>query len=97
MTSTVGTPTTESPNGGYENFLFRANKTIAKDQRHAPESFLDSAVAAPRKPFSEHSWNSSRDSIASIVEEKSASPLNKAIASVSGNLSSFFDHLLIGL
>lgn len=83
VASTVGTPTAESPGGGFDNFLARANKTIAKDQKHAPDPFLDSADAAPRKPFGEHSRNSSRDSIASIVEEKSASPLNKAIASVS--------------
>ena len=77
--STVGTPTEGS---GYDNFLARANKQIAKDQRHAPDPFLDGA-ATPKRPFGEHSRVSSRDSIASIVEDKHNSPLNKAIASVS--------------
>lgn len=77
--STLNSP---SVNGGYDDFLARANKTIAKDQKHAPDPFLDGS-ATPKKPFGEHSRNSSRDSIASIVDEKSNSPLNKAIASVS--------------
>lgn len=80
-TITVGTPT---EGGGFDNFLARANKQIAKDQRHAPDPFLE-GEAAPKKPFGEHSRNSSRDSIASIIDEKANSPLNKAIASVSSN------------
>ena len=77
--STIGTPT---EGGGFENFLAKANKQIAKDHKHAPDPFLDEA-AAPKRPFGAHSRNSSRDSIASIVDEKANSPLNKAIASVS--------------
>lgn len=63
----------------FGNFLERANKTIARDQRHAPDPFLD---AAPTRPFGSHSRVSSVESIASIVDEKQNSPLNKAIASV---------------
>ena len=74
-------------NGGYDDFLARANKQIAKDQKHVPDPFLDGA-ATPKKSFEEHSRNSSRDSIASIVDEKSNSPLNKAMASVSSNKAS---------
>jgi alpha-1,3-glucan synthase len=71
------------PRGGnheFGNFLERANRTIARDQKHAPDPFLD---AAPTKPFGSHSRVSSVESISSIVDEKSNSPLNKAIASVS--------------
>lgn len=70
--------TADSP-GGYNDFLERANRTIARDQRHAPDPFLE----APARPFGAHSRVSSVESIASIVDEKSNSPLNKAIASVS--------------
>jgi alpha-1,3-glucan synthase len=65
---------------GYSNFLEKANKTIAKDHRNAPDPFL--AVTPPTRPFGAHSRVSSMESIGSIVEEKSNSPLNKAIASV---------------
>ncbi|KAH9484208.1 Cell wall alpha-1,3-glucan synthase mok13 [Psilocybe cubensis] len=69
----------DSP-GGYNNFLERANRTIAKDQKHVPDPFLDPGLA-PSRPFGSHSRVSSVESISSIVEEKSNSPLNKAIAS----------------
>ncbi|KAI0647127.1 glycoside hydrolase family 13 and glycosyltransferase family 5 protein [Trametes meyenii] len=62
----------------FGNFLERANKTIARDQKHAPDPFLDTA---PSRPFGAHSRVSSVESIASIVDEKQNSPLNKAIAS----------------
>ncbi|KZT09456.1 glycosyltransferase family 5 protein [Laetiporus sulphureus 93-53] len=62
----------------FGNFLERANRTIARDQRHVPDPFLD---AAPTRPFGPHSRVSSVESIASIVDEKQNSPLNKAIAS----------------
>jgi alpha-1,3-glucan synthase len=68
----------------FGNFLDKANRTIARDQKHAPDPFLD----APSRSFGEHNRISSVESIASIVDEKSNSPLNKAIASVrSTNLS----------
>jgi len=65
---------------GYSNFLEKANRTIARDHRNAPDPFL--APAPPTKPFGSHSRVSSVESIGSIVEEKSNSPLNKAIATV---------------
>ncbi|KAI5123355.1 hypothetical protein M0805_001776 [Coniferiporia weirii] len=95
--STLGAP---SEGGGFDNFLARANKQIAKDQRHAPDPFLDSADAAPKRPFGEHSRTSSRDSIASIVDEKASSPLNRAIASFTdenGDVAQEFVHKLQNL
>ena len=68
----------------FGNFLDKANRTIAKDQKHAPDPFLE----APSRPFGAHSRASSVESIASIVDEKANSPLNKAIASV--RTTSFF-------
>ncbi|CDO74608.1 Glycoside Hydrolase Family 13 / Glycosyltransferase Family 5 protein [Trametes cinnabarina] len=62
----------------FGNFLERANRTIARDQKHTPDPFLD---PAPSRPFGAHSRVSSVESIASIVDEKQNSPLNKAIAS----------------
>jgi alpha-1,3-glucan synthase len=67
--------------GGYNGLLDRANKTIANHQRHAPDPFLEGGLAHSH-PFSHHSRFSSVESISSIVEEKTDSPLNKAIASV---------------
>ncbi|TFY55439.1 hypothetical protein EVG20_g9317, partial [Dentipellis fragilis] len=61
----------------YGNFLDKANRQIARDQKHAPDPFLE----APTRPFGAHNRISSVESIASIVDEKSNSPLNKAIAS----------------
>ncbi|KAJ3541757.1 hypothetical protein NM688_g6042 [Phlebia brevispora] len=60
----------------FGNFLERANRTIAKDHKHAADPFLD---AGPSRPFGAHSRVSSVESIASIVDEKANSPLNKAI------------------
>ncbi|KAI0035090.1 glycoside hydrolase family 13 and glycosyltransferase family 5 protein [Vararia minispora EC-137] len=61
----------------YGSFLDKANKQIAKDQKNAPDPFLE----APARPFGAHSRVSSVESIASIVDEKQNSPLNKAIVS----------------
>jgi alpha-1,3-glucan synthase len=73
----------DSPQG-FGNFLDKANRAIARDQKHAPDPFLDGgALHAPSKPFGAHSRVSSVESIASIVDEKANSPLNKAIATVS--------------
>jgi alpha-1,3-glucan synthase len=65
---------------GYSDFLEKANKTIAQDHRHAPDPFL--SPTPPARPFGSHSRVASMESIGSIVEEKSNSPLNKAIATV---------------
>ncbi|EAU88623.2 alpha-1,3-glucan synthase [Coprinopsis cinerea okayama7 len=76
--SYAGTPNSNA--GDFGNFLERANRTIGRDQRHAPDPFLDGGLM-PNRPFGSHSRVSSVESISSIVEEKSNSPLNKAIAS----------------
>ncbi|KAH7889233.1 glycoside hydrolase family 13/glycosyltransferase family 5 protein [Phlebopus sp. FC_14] len=68
---------TTSGRHGYDDFLEKANKTIAQEQRHAPDPFLE----APQRPFGMHSRKPSMESIATIAEEKTNSPLNKAIAS----------------
>lgn len=65
----------------YGGFLARANRQIAKDQKHVADPFLD-ANPAPTRPFGQHSRASSVESIASIVDEKSDSPLNKAMTTV---------------
>ncbi|KAF7778692.1 CAZyme family GH13 [Agaricus bisporus var. burnettii] len=67
-------------NQGYTDFLERANRVIAKDNKGAPDPFSDGGLS-PSRPFGDHSRVSSVESISSIVEEKSNSPLNKAIAS----------------
>lgn len=67
---------------GFNTFLERANRTISKDQTLAPDPFTDGGLV-PNRPFGPHSRLSSVESIASIVEEKSDSPLNKAVTSVS--------------
>jgi len=78
---------TVDPGQGYGNFLDKVNRTIARDHRHAPDPLLDpNATLTPNRPFGSHSRVSSVESIASIVDEKSNSPLNKAIASVSNLL-----------
>lgn len=77
--SQKGSAEQPAPGQNFGGFLERANKTIARDQKHAPDPFLD---AAPTRPFGAHSRVSSVESIASIVTEKQDSPLNKAIASV---------------
>ncbi|KAL1689446.1 glycoside hydrolase family 13 and glycosyltransferase family 5 protein [Schizophyllum commune] len=69
----------EPGSSDFQNFLSRANKAIAHNQRGAPDPFLDGA--APARPFTMYSRVSSAESIASIVDEKADSPLNKAIAS----------------
>lgn len=74
--------TTDLRDSSYNGFLEKANKTIARDHNHAPDPFID-GIPAPTRPFGSHSRVSSVESISSIVDEKSNSPLNKAIASVS--------------
>lgn len=67
----------------YQDFLSRANRRIAREQRHVPDPFLDDENMAPNRPFGAHNRISSAESISSIMDEKGASsPLNKVIASV---------------
>lgn len=64
----------------YENFLERVNRMVARDRRRVPDPFLDGSSTRIR--LGGHARTESSESIASIVETKSDSPLNKAIASV---------------
>jgi len=83
----------DSPQG-YNSFLDKANRVISRNQKNAPDPFLDpSAVLMPNRPFGAHSRVSSVESISSIVDEKSNSPLNKAMASVS-HITSCWYHML---
>jgi len=77
----------------FGNFLDKANRTIAREQKHAPDPFLE----APSRPFGSHSRVSSVESIASIVDEKSNSPLNTAIASVRSTRFAFYWLLKISI
>jgi alpha-1,3-glucan synthase len=87
--NTRGSVASTSGGEGFNNFLERANKTIGREQRHVPDPFLEGGLA-PNRPFGAHSRISSVESISTIVDEKSNSPLNKAIASV----SIFIDHMM---
>ncbi|TFK76403.1 hypothetical protein BDN72DRAFT_234531 [Pluteus cervinus] len=91
----------DGPEGqaGFSNFLERANKVIGTGQRHAPDPFLEGGLQ-PNRPFGSHSRVSSVESISSIVDEKSDSPLNKAIASFTdadGGVTSEFVQKLLDL
>lgn len=65
---------------GFDDFLEKANRAIAQEQRHVPDPFLQ--PEAHLRPFGTLSRAGSSESIASIVEEKTNSPLNKATTSV---------------
>lgn len=79
--SGVVTPPEAQIVGPYSDFLARANKQIAREQKHLGDPFLENTNAL-HKPFAgRHSRLSSVESISSIMEEKSDSPLNQAIAS----------------
>ena len=74
----------------YDNFLAAANRQFAKTTggRNAPDPYFDprqSTDGLPNRPYTTHSRVSSFDSISSIVDEKGASPLNKAMETVSSN------------
>ncbi|EGO18524.1 glycoside hydrolase family 13/glycosyltransferase family 5 protein [Serpula lacrymans var. lacrymans S7.9] len=84
-------------NQGFGHFLERANRTIAQGQLNLPDPFLD---APPTRRFVSHTRVLSSESIGSIVEEKSNSPLNKAIASFTdsdGGVAQEFVQKLQGL
>lgn len=70
-----------TPDREYGDFLARANRQIAKERKHIGDPFLESSDTIQR-PFRQHSRRSSMESMASIVEEKGDSPLNKAMTSV---------------
>ena len=64
----------------FDDFLEKANRTIAQEQRSVPDPFLQ--VETPQKPFDMHSRRPSSESLATLAEEKVNSPLNKAVNSV---------------
>jgi alpha-1,3-glucan synthase len=68
----------------FDRFLQRANRTIARDQRRASDPGLE---FNPSRVFGPHSRASSVESIASILDEKQHSPLNKAPTFVSSSIS----------
>jgi alpha-1,3-glucan synthase len=75
----------------YNTFLERANRQFARQNQHAPDPFMDqgrsSLGARPYSQYSTTSRLSSVESIATIVDEKQNSPLNKAIETVSDRLT----------
>jgi alpha-1,3-glucan synthase len=69
----------------YNTFLERANRQFARENQDAPDPFLDhSRASLSARPYSQYSTasRSSVESIATIVDEKQNSPLNKAIETV---------------
>jgi len=69
----------------YNTFLERANRQFAQQNQHAPDPFMDQGrTSLSARPYSQYSTasRSSVESIATIVDEKQNSPLNKAMESV---------------
>ena len=70
----------------YNTFLERANRQFAQQNQHAPDPFMDQGRASlSARPYSQYSTTSrlsSVESIATIVDEKQNSPLNKAMETV---------------
>ena len=64
----------------FNDFLEKANKAIAQEQGSVPDPFLQPET--PQRPFGVISRRASTESITSIVEEKTNSPLNKATSAV---------------
>ena len=70
----------------YNSFLERANRQFAQQNQNAPDPFLDQGrMSLGARPYSQYSTSSrlsSVESIATIVDEKQNSPLNKAVDTV---------------
>lgn len=70
----------------YNSFLERANRQFAQQNQGVPDPFLDPQRASLGiRPYSQYSTSSrlsSVESIATIVDEKQNSPLNKSIDTV---------------
>ena len=70
----------------YNTFLERANRQFAQQNQNAPDPFMEqnrsSLSARPYSQYSTTSRISSVESIATIVDEKQNSPLNKAMETV---------------
>jgi len=69
----------------YNTFLERANRQFATQNQGIPDPFMDQGKSSlTARPYSQYSTTSreSVGSIATIVDEKQNSPLNKAMESV---------------
>ena len=70
----------------YNTFLERANCQFAQQNQNAPDPFMEQGRSSlSARPYSQYSTSSrllSVESIATIVDEKQNSPLNKAMESV---------------
>jgi len=70
----------------YNTFLEKANRQFAQQNQNAPDPFMEqgrsSLSARPYSQYSTSSRLSSVESIATIVDEKQNSPLNKAMETV---------------
>jgi alpha-1,3-glucan synthase len=71
----------------YNTFLERANRQFAQQNQNLPDPFMDQgrrSLSANPRPYSQYSTasRSSVESIATIVDEKQNSPLNKAMETV---------------
>jgi alpha-1,3-glucan synthase len=80
---TLLTPPDLEPGEPYGEFLASVNRQIAREHKHLGDPFLDIHA---KRPFGTHSRGPSSESISSIVDEKTDSPLNKAMTSVSSKL-----------
>jgi len=72
----------------YNTFLEKANRQFASQNQGVPDPFMDHGQSSlTARPFSQYSTTSrlsSAGSIATIVDEKQNSPLNKAMETVCG-------------
>ena len=69
----------------YNSFLERANRQFARGNQNVPDPFMEQGRSLSARPYSQYSTTSrisSVESIATIVDEKQNSPLNKADESV---------------
>ncbi|KAG8847333.1 Cell wall alpha-1,3-glucan synthase ags1 [Serendipita sp. 411] len=80
-TSGVMTPSDEHSREPFGDFLSRANRQIARERRNIGDPFLEGATTLQKPFLGRHSRFSSAESFASIMDEKSDSPLNQAMAS----------------
>ena len=83
----------------YNTFLERANRQFAHQNQGAPDPFMEQGRSSlGARPFSQYSTSSrlsSVESIATIVDEKQNSPLNKATDTVCAQSSVCIDQPLL--
>ena len=86
----------------YNTFLEKANRQVARRNQNVPDPFMEAGArgSLTARPFSEYSSSSrlsSVESIATIVDEKQNSPLNKANETVHNPFLIQDIHLLTAL